>query len=383
MRLWTDSRHTRRGFLRTVGLGACLSMAAACSTPAATPAPTGAPAPAAPPATAPAAVAKPTTAPAVVSPSVNMQAIEDAARKEGALTVYAGLNADDFPKLISGFTKRYPEIKVDEVRGAGPDLNARIITEIKGGKVLGDVLEQNAFDWGAISSAGYLEPFLPPESEAIPAAFKEATGLWIAPRQTILTIAYNMTLVPAGTEPKTFDDVIDPKWKDNILVEITDVQSWIGLVYGKWDGDATKATDWLKKVAANNPQMNRSHSSTADLLAAGQRGIFFWAYAAHVEARKAKGAPIEWGKTEGGLLTEPMSLFKNAPHPNAARLFMNWIISDEGAQGWVSLGETPTRPGVKATVNIPDGMKGYPVRPEMAAEADKFQQIWNTTLGLT
>lgn len=395
-----------RGIVLTAGAGvlsACAAPAppAATSAPTAAPKPTDVPKPAAPAATAaPAAaaaspVAKPAASPAAAAPTtapspaaaaasgVDMAAIEAAANKEGAVTLYSSFNVDEFNQIYPIFQKRYPQVKVDHIRGNGEQLVQRMLTEIKGGKVLVDVLETNSFDVFNVVSENLFEPFAPPEAAAYPASLKDANNLWVSTRQNVDCIAYNTDLVKPGQAPAGYDDLADPKWMGKIMVEATDMEMFAGLYAGKFGSDMTKASDWLKKVGANKPEGFTGHTETTELLAAGQNALFFGAYAHRIEALKLKKAPIDWVNSEAVQLLQAGGIIKGAPHPNAAKLFWNWLLTVEAQEAISGVGRVPSRPGVKLIAPLlPDSMKKYPARPELQKMYQQLTTVWRESLGL-
>lgn len=383
-------RLSRRRFLKLLTVGTGLGLAAACAQPTAAPPaqPTAAPpaptTPAAPKPTTPPATTGPAVAPTAAKPAVDLKALEEAARKEGQVVVYSSFNVDEFDKVYPLFEKRYPGIKVEHVRATGEALIQRLVTEARGGRTIADVLETNGFDVYNAISVGLLEAWQAPEAAAFPASLKEAQGLWTSTRQNTDVIGYNTDLVPKGQEPKSYDDLTDPKWKGKILIEAEDYEMYAALIHGKFGGDVARATDWLKKIMANQPELHKGHTETTELLAAGQGAIFLGAYGHRIESLKKKSAPLDWVKSEGCQLLQVGGVMKGAPHPSAARLFLNWLLGPEGQQAVSDIGRIPSRPGVKLDAPLlPDGVKWYPSRPEMAKDYAQYQKVWNETLGLT
>lgn len=391
-------RRSRRGFLRLMLATASGSLLAACAAPSA--APTEAPKPAAKPTEAPkpAEAAKPAASPAVapaappvvaaspaaVKPAgVDLAPIEAAAKREGKVVVYSSFNLDEFDKVYPLFEKRYPEIKVDHVRGNGEQLIQRLVTETKGGKTLADVLETNSFDVFNAIGEGLLDAWPVPNGAAFPAGLKDEAGVWVSTRQNTDIVAWNTNLVKAGDEPKSYDELGDPKWKGKLLMEADDMEMFAGLVSLKFGGSLEQATDWLKKVAANQPEMHKGHTETTELLAAGQGAVFLGAYGHRIESLKKKSAPLEWMKTEGTQFLQVGGIVKNSPNPNAGKLFWNWLIGEEAQEAISKVGRIPSRPGVKLDAPLlPEGVKWYPVRPELAKQYATLTKVWKETLGL-
>ncbi len=384
------TRATRRGFLGLTLAGAGMTLLAACQQAtvpaqptAAAAKPTEAPKPTAAPTAPAAAPAAPTAAPKVVTSGDVDAAVLEAAKREGNVSLYSSFNLDEFDKIQPLFEKRYPDIKLDHVRATGEDLIQRMVTETKGGKILADVLETNSFDVFNAVSQNLLEPWKAPNAGAIPDELKDTSGAWTCTRLNIDCIAWNTDQVKAADAPKGYDDLIDPKWKGKMMIESEDMEMFAGLVSMKFGNDMGKASAWLEKVAANAPEAHKGHTETMDLLAAGQAGIFFGAYAHRVEAMKKKKAPVDWTKTEAVQLLQVGGVVKGAAHPNAAKVFFNWLLGDEGQQGISDVGRVPSRPTVKLGAPLkPEGIKFYPTRPEMARQYAQLSKVWMETFGL-
>ena len=380
------SIRSRRELLRLVALAAGASLAAACGAPAAQLAkPTAAPAGAtAPPIAAP----PPTTAPtpqsgAKPAAGADMPAIEAAAKREGTVVVYSSFNLDEFDKIYPIFEKRYPEIKVDHVRATSEQLVQRLVTEAKGGKTLADVLETGSFDVFNAISQNLLEPWQAPNAAAFPDSLKDPQGIWVSTRQNVDVIGWNTDLVKPGEEPKSYDEMADPKWKGKILMEPDDLEMFAALVDGKFGGNFDRAVEWLRKIAANEPEFHKGHTETTELLAAGQGAVFLGVYGHRIELLKKKKAPLDWMKTEGTQLLAVGGVIRGAPHPNAARVFLNWLLGEEGQQAISDVGRIPSRPGVKLEAPLlPEGTKWYPARPELARDYEKLSKVWTETFGL-
>ena len=169
--------------------------------------------------------------------------------------------------------------------------------------------------------------WLPPEAAAYPANFKGTN--WLAADMVIITASWNTSLVKKEDEPKQFDDFADPKWKGKLIAEARDVELLIGLARHKYKNDE-KAVDFLRRLAANNIEFHKGHSELAEFLVAGQAAACVTCYAHHYPPRIKKGAPLGYMLTEGIATITANALAKDAPHPNAARLFYRWSASEEG-----------------------------------------------------
>lgn len=310
-----------------------------------------------------------------------MGPIEEAAKREGTVTVYSSFNIDEFDKIYPLFQDRYG-IKVEHIRATGETILQRLVTEARAGRVVADLYETNSFEVFNAIQENLLEAWMPPNAAVFPDDLKDDQGFWVSTRQNIDGIAWNTNLVQPNEAPQSYEDMTDPRWRGRMLVERDDTEMFVGLIQGKFGGDMARARQWLEGVAANQPQLNRGHTETTELLVAGGGAVFLGVYAHRVETMKARRAPIEWMQTEGVQLLQAGGITRGAPHPNAAKLFWNWFVGEEAQQAISAVGRIPSRPGVALEAPLkPVGMRFYAVRPEYARIADQAVEMWRQVFG--
>lgn len=339
--------------------------------PAASPAATGVPA------AKPAEQASPAAKPgAAVDYKAEMAKLYEAAKAEGTVSLYSSMNLDDAKVILPEFEKAFPGIKVQHIRATGEELQQRLTTEIKGGKVLADVYDTNTAQVFPVVQDGLLEPYPIPASQDIPANFRDEQGRWTTERVTTVMLAYNTDLVKADEAPRTWDDLADPKWKGKIIMEPSDQEMFIALLKQKYSSEE-QGLEVFRKIAANNPEPHAGHTQLADFLASGQGAVCMGCYGHHIVALKQKGAPVEFSKQEGVLYGLIFGLVKGAPHPNAAKLYLNWVMSPDGQAVLGAAGRAPVRPGTPiSTPLMPDGIKWYTARPDYMADYNKYDKLW-------
>lgn len=327
------------------------------------------------PTTAPAAAATPAAAPAP-KPGELDRATIDAANKEGQVVWYTSMNIEDATYVLGKFQERNGGIKVELVRASGEKLLARFVTEAQAGKVLADVVETGGVDIAGPIKQGLAQEFRPPHADKFPDDLRDVkSGLWTSTRLGVETIAWNTNeLQKLGlTPPTSFDDLGDPKWKGQFLLERDDVEILLALAKLKYKDDA-KAREVFEKIAANEPRLSKGHSETTDLLIAGERAAFFGAHGHRTEALKNKGAPIDWMRTEAVVTIDGAFLAKGAPHPNAGKVYINWLVSEEGQKAIADRQRVPARPGSADPKLYPD--KRYVSGPDFADDFKKYQEMW-------
>lgn len=341
-------RPTLALFLIALSLIAIIS---ACA-PAPSPAPTAAPPTAAPaaPTTVPAPVA--TTAPApTVAAAPSPAEILAAAKKEGKLMIYTSLNADEFDVVLKDFSVKYPEIKVEFYRGDSESVAQKGLIEFRAKSYIADILETNDVNITQLDSEGVLGRYISPEAAAYPAGAKDASGVYTAARLNLLVMAYNTQLVKKEDAPKKIEDLLDPKWSGKIALEPDD---WPMFAYTQKVMGEAKALDFWTKLAAQKPRIVKGHTELANFLVAGEFAVSPNVYAHRVLSLQDRKAPIDMVKTDTVYgLPHVISIAKNAPNPNAAKVFIDWYLSTDGQNALVKAGRIPVRPGIKTK---PEGL---------------------------
>jgi iron(III) transport system substrate-binding protein len=299
--------------------------------------------------------------------------LHKAAIKEGGTVNFYGTLAQiNAERILPVFEKRFPGLKVNHVDATADKLAARAIAEARGGRVLADVFQMALENVLQVIDQKLAVDWLPPEAAAYPANFKSSQ--WLAADMVIITASWNTSLVKKEDEPKQFDDFADPKWKGKLIAEARDVELLIGLAKHKFKNDE-KAFDLLRKLAANNIEFHKGHSELAEFLVAGQAAACATCYAHHYPPRIKKGAPLGYMLTEGIATITANALAKDAPHPNAARLFYRWSASEEGQKAYAAGGRLPPHPKVEPVEKIRPAIL-YPIGTDEIKDWRRYEKVW-------
>jgi iron(III) transport system substrate-binding protein len=294
-------------------------------------------------------------------------------KKEGRITLYAPLSSQAMAVIPPAFMKRFPGVTVDHIDATSDKLIARVLAEQKGGRVIADVISGALTYLPQILALNIVERVAIPEAEAYPPQLKG--DLWVATDTQFYIAAWNTNLVKKGDEPKSYEEIANPKWKEGIMGEPRDYQLLVGFAKRKYNKDE-KAIDLFKRIAANQVEFHRGHSQLAELLVAGQRAICFTCYSHHFPGRMKKGAPIQPLLTEGvGEVGGSVMVMKGAPHPNAALLYVRWAVSEEGQKAYAQAGETPAHPKVEPLEKIRPTTP-YMLTVDDVKEFPKYEKIW-------
>jgi iron(III) transport system substrate-binding protein len=271
--------------------------------------------------------------------STHAATLEEAAKPEGEVVLYSSLNNEQIVTLVDAFKKKYPFIKSSFYRGTSERVLQRAMTEARAGRHSVDVLTSAGFQVQLMKEAGLTQKFVPAEASAYNEGFKDPDGHWINVHSLLNTMAYNTQLVRAAEAPKKYADLLAPKWKGRIGVNLQDPEWYVNLQrrMGK-----EKAKGFLKALAAQQPGVRDGHNITAQLLAAGEFHVVTNTYA-HIAARiKGQGGPVQYVFDEPVITyVHPVALAKAAPHPNAGKLLVSFILSADGQKMLRDQGRIP------------------------------------------
>ena len=309
-------------------------------------------------------------------------AVLDGAKKEGQVVFYASMEAQSAQRLTAGFEKKYPFIKVNATRIGSERMATRLVSEAQARKVQADVVNQSGFDFYGVLQKGVFDVYNSPERAALPTEYKDEKGLWVMNAATLNVIGYNTRLVPPTNVPKSFWDLVDPKWKGQLLMDENESKWMAGMM--SYYSEA-KTVDLLRKLATQEIQFRVGHTLIQTLAAAGERPIVVVAFANGVERLKKDRAPIDWVAVEPIIgLTFGLALVKDAPHPNCAKLFIDYLLSKEGQEIIADAGYYVPRRDIAAPImkQVPPKMKVIPLPMSLAARYNEYFQTYRKLMGL-
>ncbi len=304
------------------------------------------------------------------------QSLDDlhkAALKEGgALNFYGTLAQINAEIILPTFEKRFPGIKINHVDATSDQLVARAMSEARGGRTLGDIFQVPLENVVQMHDQGLLLDVSLPESSAFPDGLKGS--FWNASDLLYVIAAWNTNLVKKDEEPKSFDDFINPRWKNRLIAAFSDLEMLLAFAKYRFKSDE-KAIDYWKKVALNYVQFHRSHSDLTELLVAGQASVCITCYSHHYPGRIKKGAPVNYMLSEGVASINGTAIFKNPPHPNRALLFARWVASQEGQTVYARGGRNPAHPKVDP-VDKTKTEEAYFITANDLKEFPKYEKLW-------
>jgi len=193
-----------------------------------------------------------------------------------------------------------------------------------------------------------LQPYDPPEAASYPAATKDKEKFFTAIYARNFVMGYNTAMVAEKDRSRDWPDLLDPKWKGKFGIDEEEFE-WYGTLVDYWGRE--KAGKFIKALASQQPVLRRGHSLLSQLLAAGEFPIAL-VFPFEIEQLKRKGAPVEWSNVSDPIVTSinVVALSSKAPHGNAGKLLINYILSEEGQTIIKNVSRVPIRPGVKPNV---------------------------------
>ena len=249
----------------------------------------------------------------------------------GELAVYTAWDERDINALIAGFNKIYPNVKVSGVRSEGGRgaLLERLLTEIDSGRPLADVYSTGIPDMSAILQRGELVSYRSANESNIDPRFVFKDGLLHPTANLVFMTAYNRTLVSEKEAPQTWEDLLNPKWKGKIEIdqEPNDIVAGFLILMGKEKGE-----QYLRQLS-KNIIIRRGRSLLVELLVAGEFPISIDVYAHRVAGAIKDGAPLAAAPMPAYFSSPNVdAILKKAPHPENAKLWIDWLQSPAGQE---------------------------------------------------
>ena len=277
----------------------------------------------------------------------NHESLIEGAKKEGKLVVYTSMTVDQAQKLNDTFKAKYPFIQPSMFRAVGERLLTKIMAEAQAGKYEFDVVQSAETQAYFLKKKNLLAKYVAPETKNIQKPFFDPDGYWAAVYMMPNVIGYNTRVVKRNEVPRSDDDLLNPKWKGKIGMDHSKPEwfSWKLKRMGEEKGLA-----YMKKLGAQDFKLYSGLTILTNLLAAGEFPLVLNTYLHNVEDVRRKGAPVDW-VAQNPLFTkfQPIGVGSKAANPNAAKLFVDFMLSEEGQKIIASFGRVPTRRGVPTT----------------------------------
>jgi len=303
-----------------------------------------------------------------------------AARAEGQLLWYTTLLEEAWAPIRQGFQQRYPGIDVQVVRAAAPVNAKKVIDEHGAGAVKADLFDGSSTA-GLLMARGLVQPYISPSASTIPAQFKDPDGHWTSTVLYYMTMGYNPAMIKPADAPKTWADLLDPQWQGKMAwsaeLAPTSAQGLVGNVLLSMGDEAGMA--YLRRLAAQriaNIQINPRRIVT--MVARQDVPIGLQVMVHHTVMAQREGQSVNWVRMEPLTATgNAIGIVKGGPHPNAARLMVDFILSKTGQELLKAADHIPSNRIVDSGFPELNDVKVRFISPVQAAQNN---DKWNAVL---
>ncbi|MDP2603424.1 MAG: extracellular solute-binding protein [Deltaproteobacteria bacterium] len=266
--------------------------------------------------------------------------VRDRAEAESKLMFYATFNAKDSTALTGAFKQLYPKIDATFYRATDAALMERILTEGRAGQNFWDVAVLTSFYGHNLKKRGMFAIYDSPERKYFREGYKDDQGAWTSIYTNYAAFGYNTRVVAKSSLPKSYNDLLKPEWKGNIGMD-SKAYEWFGTML-KAMGEE-KGLAYMRELAKQT-QLRAGRTLIAQLVAAGEFKGALTAYSQTFEVLKPSGAPVDWVYLNPVFANiHPTGISAKAPHPNAARLFMDFALSKRGQEVVRAMNRIPDR----------------------------------------
>ncbi len=299
------------------------------------------------------------------------QRLIEGAKREGMLTLYSNAPTDDNAALVGAFSKKHG-IKVNLWRASSEDIRQRALAEARAKRFDVDFILNNSPALEALRSEKLLQEMQSPHLADLMAPAVPPHREWIGFCLNVLVQAYNTNLVKKHELPGSYQDLTDPRWKGRLGIEVDDFDWFAGLIEELGE---TKGIKLFRDIAAiNGFSVRKGHTLLTNLVVAGEVPLALTVFNYTAEQLKRRGAPIDWF-TLTPLISMPnsVSVANTAPHPHAAVLFLDFMLSDAqqilAARDYVVTSTKVAAPLDRRTLKVLDSAK-------VLADGDKWQRLY-------
>lgn len=282
-----------------------------------------------------------------------------------SITLYTSEPQEKIDEIIAAFAEQQPNISVEVFRAGTGDLTARIEAERVAGDIQADILlAADAPTFEAYAAEDLLLEFESAEAQNINQDLIDPEGFYVGTRIIPTAIAYNTDLVE--TPPSSWQELADPQWADKIVMPNPDVSGAAAFNAAVWYNDDKLGKEWLEKLAANNPVIVDSNGPTSQAIATGTQPV--GAVVDYlVRELAAAGSPIAVSYPSDGVpyVSQPAGIFASTDEPEAAQLFIDFLLSVEGQTMAVAQSYLPVRNDVGTPEGAPSMDEILIVTPDL------------------
>jgi len=306
-----------------------------------------------------------------------MDKIVAAARKEGTLTLYTTIAEKDLPAIVKPFEDKYG-VKVVVWRAGTDKVLQRAVQEARAGRNEVDAVHFGSPEMEALARERVLAPVTSPVHKDLLAGSVPSHRQWAATILSVWVQAYNTGLVKKSELPRTYQDLLDPKWKGKLGIEGKD-DDWFATVVHQLGGEEKGIAYFRKLVETNGISVRKGHTLLNNMVISGEVPLALTVYNYMPQQAKSKGAPIDWFAIEPAIArSNAIGVSAKAKHPAAALLFYEYLLGPDGQKALTSIDYVPTNTKVESPVK---GLKILATDPVRSLdEADKWSKLFDEVI---
>jgi iron(III) transport system substrate-binding protein len=299
----------------------------------------------------------------------------EGAKKEGQMVFYTSVETEFARALTAAFEAKYPFIKTDIYRSTHAKILSRMNVERKTGTYIADAVSVGEFETYHMQKMGFIAPYKSPSAAAYPEGFKDPDGYWADLYDNLIVTAYNTSRVKRDELPRRYEDLLHPRWKGRMVFDENEDRWFANMLYLMGE---KKGMDLMQGLARQQIAIRAGRSMVTQLLGAGEYDLQIVSYWYKPYLMKKQGAPVDWLSLEPAFVAlHPISIVNRAPHPNAARLFIDFVLSEEGQKIFVQRGRESARIGMKPE-GYPGRLQVFPSRVQLAEKLADYNRRFET-----
>src|SRR5262245_21004732 len=256
-----------------------------------------------------------------------LKSLMEGAKKEGIVYHYGSINAPDNDELTRAFNKQYPFVEVRYIRQGAEQIVNRAMTEYRSGVTSADVISKRGTFMPALWEEKIIASYKSPMTAFIRQDITDSDGLTAPTFATRYAMIFNVTVVKSGEAPKSYEDLLHPRWKGRLILD-NDAHDWFAGMIDLMGED--KAAGFLRRlVTEQGLKLKRNHSLITQLTAAGEHDLFIDGYVHNAVEFKTKGAPVDFVFTNPTIVKPPsvIAISARTTRPHAAALMVDYYLS--------------------------------------------------------
>ena len=296
--------------------------------------------------------------------------LEAGARKEGSVLVYG--TGTQMEPVRNAFRQKYPFIRLEVFSDGAPQVTRKLLEEYKASRFTVDVLSLSTGGLHILREAGLLQPYTSPELDRIRKEAIQPDGLWALTYENYVGLGYNTKEIKGSDVPRTYDDLLDPKWKGKMAIADSGstFENWIGGVV------LTKGEAFLRSLKAQNfPVFKIGGRGFSNLVVSGEQPISPAIYSSHMANSKSAGASVAWRALGPSYaLIDAVALPAKPAHPHGAMLYIDFVLSIQAQKMVQEMGYASARTDLE-NAEKPERILYLTERPNYAAEYEHWSKL--------